>query len=169
MSSDIDERDIPSEYLVEIGRINTRWSALESMIDFCLMRLAGKEITESRSLIIFNHMSFPMKLDVMGALISELLPGYSRLADYQAVIQLLKQVQEKRNAIIHAKWSVNQATQKVEISRFSARGKVKISMAPISTAEIRATADLIIQAIQELYKLVAKRDGITNNPPQSGQ
>jgi hypothetical protein len=95
--------DLPNEYLTEIGRVNTRWAMLESVIDLCLMRLCSKEITAPRSLIIFNHMAFPMKMDIMGALVAELLPAYPLLSDFPPVLQSLKQAQEKRNIIAHSK------------------------------------------------------------------
>ena len=73
---------LPDEYLIEIGRVSVEWALLESALDLCLIKLAGKEILETRSSIIFNHMAFPMKLDVMGALVSELLPAYPGLAGF---------------------------------------------------------------------------------------
>ena len=161
--------DIPDEYLTEIGRVTTRWAILESVLDLCLMKLAGKDITDSRSLIIFNHMAFPMKLDVLGALVNELLPGYPGLAGYPSVLQSLKQAQEKRNMVAHSKWGVNATNPaQVEISRLTARGKLKTSVTPISLDEIKAAANLVIDAAQNLYVLVTQA-GTTNNPPQAGQ
>ena len=158
---------IPDEYLIEIGRVNVYWAILESALDLCLIKLAGKEIFESRSQIIFNHMAFPMKLDVMGALVSQLLPGYPGLSDFPTVQGLLRRAQERRNYVIHAKWSVDENGQ-VQVSRFSARGKLKISTTPISAAEIRKITDLIVEASQELFRLITKA-GTTNTPPQRGQ
>jgi len=160
--------DIPDEYLTEIGRVTTRWAMLESVVDLCLTRLAGKDILDARSAIIFNHMAFPMKLDVMGALVSELLPNYPELSGFPTVHQLLKQAQEKRNSIAHSKWGTDEQTGKVQISRLTARGKLKTSITPISVSEIRTAADLIEKAAHDLYVLVVKA-GTTNRPPHSGQ
>lgn len=121
--------DIPDEYLTEIGMVTTRWAMLESVIDLCLMRLAGKELTDPRSLIIFNHMTFPMKLDVMGALVSELLAGHPGLSGFTAVQQSLKHAQEKRNLIVHSKWGA-EPTGQIVVSRLTARGKLKTSTTP---------------------------------------
>jgi hypothetical protein len=160
--------DIPNEYLTEIGRVTTRWAMLESVIDLCLMRLADKEVLDPRSLIIFNHMAFPMKLDVMGALVSELTPGYPALSGFPTVHQSLKQAQEKRNFIAHSKWGTDEKTGEVQISRLTARGKLKTSITPITVTEIKAAADLIAKAAQDLYVLVIKA-GTTNIPPHTGQ
>jgi hypothetical protein len=159
--------DIPTEYLAEIGRVTTRWAMLESVLDICLTLLAGKTVSDPRSAIIFNHMAFPMKLDVMGALVSELMPAYPELSGFPAVHQLLKQAQEKRNAIAHSKWSRDDTGQ-VQISRLTARGKLKTSVEPISVAEIRTAADLITKTAHDLYILVSKA-GTTNSPPHIGQ
>jgi hypothetical protein len=160
--------DIPADYLTEVGRVTTRWAILESVIDLSLMRFAGKELTDPRSLIIFNHMAFPMKLDVMNALVSELLPGYPALSEFPAVHQALKQAQEKRNLIAHSKWGIDEKTGQVHISRLTARGKLKTSVTPITVAEIKAAADLITNAAQSLYFILVKA-GTTNNPPHTGQ
>jgi hypothetical protein len=168
MDSFGEPQDIPTEYLTEIGRVNTRWAALESMMDLCLMKLLGKEITDPRSSIIFNHMALPMKLDIMGALISELLPAYPLLSGFPVVLQALKQAQEKRNIIAHSKWGFNKETKQVEVSRMTSRGKLKTSITPISIGEIKEAADLITKASQDLFVLVTKA-GTTNSPPQTGQ
>ena len=119
-------------------------------------------------MVIFNHMAFPMKLDVMGALVSELLPNYPRLSTYRGVQQSLKRAQEGRNMVVHGRWAVDDTSGEVQVSRLSARGKLKASTTPFSVAEIRAVSDLIVKASQELFFLVAKA-GTTNSPPHSGQ
>jgi hypothetical protein len=160
--------EIPDEYLTEIGRVTTRWAMLESVIDLCLTLLIGNREFDVRSAIIFNHMAFPMRIDVMGALVSQLLPDYSGLAEFPTVHQLLKQAQEKRNLIAHSKWGVDEQTGQVTVSRLTARGKLKTSIVPISVAEITAAADLIAKAAHDLLVLVVNA-GTTNIPPQSGQ
>ena len=160
--------DIPDEYLVEIGRVTVRWSLLESVLDLCLIKLAGKDILEKRSQIIFNHMAFPMKLDVMGAFVSTLLPGYPALSGFPAIQRLLKKAQEHRNSVIHGRWGFDETTREVTISRLSARGKLKFSITPVSIAEISAMTDLIVKASHDLHSLVTKA-GTTNIPPQMGQ
>ena len=98
-------------------------------------------------------MSFPLKLDVMSALCSELLPNYPRLTEYHKSLNFSHSA-GKRNAVVHAKWGVNGTTKQVEISRLSARGKLKITMAPITVAEIRAASVKILESVQLLYELV---------------
>jgi hypothetical protein len=61
------EWDIPDDYLAEMGRISVRWSRLESVIELSMIELLGKSATEGRSLVLFTHMPFPQKMDIMGA------------------------------------------------------------------------------------------------------
>ncbi len=63
--------------------------------------------------IIFNHMTFPMKLDILGAFVAELMPNYPTLVGFPAVLQLLKQAQEKRNLMAHSKWGTDPTTRQV--------------------------------------------------------
>jgi len=160
-------RDIPDKYLIEIGRVTTRWAVLESILDLSLMKLCGKDITDPRSLIIFNHMAFPMKLDILGALVSELIANHPGLSEFSSVLNLLKQAQEKRNFISHSKWGLDEQNR-VEISRVTARGKLKTMIMPISAEEIKTSADLIREASHRLFYLV-KNAETTNKPPQTGQ
>jgi hypothetical protein len=145
--------ELPDEYLIEIGRVNVRWAILESVLDLNLLKLLGKDVLEGRSLVIFNHMAFPQKLDILGALVYEIEQSdYAGFDTYQSVESLLRQAQEKRNSLIHAKCRYENG--QAVISRITARGKLKMSVTPISVADIRAISDLIYKAADELHILV---------------
>jgi hypothetical protein len=111
-------------------------------------------------------MAFPQKLDVLGALIYEIEQSdYAGFDNYPAVESSLRQAQEKRNSLIHAKCGTENG--QVVLSRITARGKLKMSVKPISVADIRAISDLIYKAADELHTLVnnaltisRKRDSI---------
>ena len=98
-------------------------------------------------------MAFPQKLDVLAALVHEIKEsGYAGFDNYKAVESLLKQAQEKRNSLIHAKCHYENG--QAVISRITARGKLKMSVTPISVADIRAMSALIYKAADELHALV---------------
>jgi hypothetical protein len=140
--------DLPDAYLIEIGRVSVRWSMLETMLHFALIKFAGMNILEGRSHAIFHHMAFPQKLDVLGTMLSELVvtPHSQVLRDgyIKDVKPLLDEAQRKRNDLIHAKWGVEGG--QVTKSRITARGALKMSVTPISVEEIRAAADVIDKA-----------------------
>ena len=140
--------DLPDAYLVEIGRVSVRWSMLETMLHFALIKFAGMNILEGRSHAIFHHMAFPQKLDVLGATLSELIvrpptPGL-REKYLKEIKPLLDDAQQKRNELIHAKWGYENG--QVTKSKISARGILKMSVAQISVEEIIAAADAISKA-----------------------
>ena len=146
--------ELPDEYLIEIGRVSVRWAILESFLDLNLIKLLGKSVLEVRSLVIFNHMAFPQKLDVLGALINELQQsGYEGCDKYPPVQSLLRQAQEKRNSLLHAKIGYDQ-NGKVSASRISARGKFKMMQTEISVPDIKEMSALIYKAAEELHTLV---------------
>jgi hypothetical protein len=104
--------DIPAEYLTELGRITVHWSAFESILDLCLMQLVGKSIRERRSWIIFAHMTFPLKIDILRSVVSELEPNYPALAQgFPPVLSAVKSAQSTRNRFLHAKWGVDPASK----------------------------------------------------------
>lgn len=146
--------ELPNEYLIEIGRVTVRWAFLESILDLCLIKLAGLNVQHSTSLVIFNHMTFPLKIDVLGALITERKPFYKFLEAYASDVEpLLKKAQEKRNTFIHSKWGLT-SNGEVHISRIQARGALKTSVRPIALEEIEAASSLIYDAAEALHDLV---------------
>jgi hypothetical protein len=145
---------IPDEYLAEIGRVSVQWSFLESMFDLCLMNLAGMQLHDSRAMAIFVHMTFPLKLDVFGTIVSELLPNYPRLDSYKEVLSQIREAQTARNVFVHSKWGMSEDGKSVEIANLSARGKLKTSVRTVRLDELRQTAELIGKASVNLYKLV---------------
>ncbi len=159
--------DIPDEYLAEIGRVTVRWNRLESLMDLCLIELLGKSMLEGRSLVLFTHMAFPQKMDIMGALIIECLtnPTYGWLSRYkQDVAPLLGDAAKKRNMVIHSKWS-SDPDGTVGRSEISARGKLKMERHQASLKEIEAASASIVRAADAMVKLVL-RNSLT---PQQGQ
>jgi hypothetical protein len=140
--------ELPDAYLIEIGRVSVRWSMLETMLHFALIKFAGMNIHEGRSHAIFHHMAFPQKLDVLGVMLSQLVisPASQALREQYTkdIKPLLDEAQRRRNDLIHAKWSFdkNQVTK----STIKARGTLKFSVGPIAVEEISAAAAAIHKA-----------------------
>jgi hypothetical protein len=151
--------DIPDEYLAELGRISVRWSRLESFIEFAMIELLGKKPTEGRSLVLFTHMTFPQKMDLMSALVVECLfnPEYQWLSRYkEKVVPLLNAASKKRNAIIHAKWGV-EPDGTVEKSVISARGSLKMERVKVTIGELEEASTSIVKAAEALVEVVFRQ------------
>ncbi len=148
--------EIPDEFLKAIGMVVVRWNHLELIINLFLIHLMGKEIYENRSHIVFAHMAFPQKLDVLGALAEEAIktPRYSNLAKYkETVLPLLKQAQVGRNFAIHSIWGIRDG--KVMRASISARGSFKFVWVVGTLEEIEKASQSIEDARRELSALAS--------------
>lgn len=142
---------IPDDFLIAIGRVSVRWNTLESMIEMVLIKLAGIGDGDSRGKIIFNHMSWPQRMDVLGALVESLVNEYPRLNGYnEEVVPLLKKAQAGRNKIMHGFFGMNGGPD-VMILRATARGKLKFQMEKITVSEIDGVSKDIAIALAGVW------------------
>lgn len=148
--------EIPPEFLKAIGDVVVRWNRMEIEVNTLLIHWLGKDIRENRSHVIFTHMSFPQKLDVMGALVEELTQEkkYSYLkACKTRFIPLLKKAQIGRNMVIHSMWgTLNGNVMRASIT---ARGSLKLSWSVASLDEINEVKRIIEQVDEDLLALIS--------------
>jgi hypothetical protein len=148
--------NLPDEYLKAIGTVTVRWNHLELIVNLFLIHLLGKQIFEDRSHIVFAHMAFPQKLDILGALVEEMvkLPQYSSLKKFKSEVRpLLGAAQSGRNSVIHSMWGMKDG--KVTKASISARGSLKFSWTPASLKEIEVTIQSIEAARVALSDLAS--------------
>jgi hypothetical protein len=72
MTADAPEEYIPEPYLTAIGKVCVAWGRLEGAVDLSIGRLAAFEVLDPRGRIITAHMSWPLKMDVLAALVEAL-------------------------------------------------------------------------------------------------
>jgi hypothetical protein len=149
---DREQNNIPDAYFIALGRVTVEWSYLESVFDLGLMKLAGMSISDSRAWSVFAHMTFPLKIDVFGALVTELQPKYPGLKELKTILQQIKEAQSARNEVIHAKWGCENG--QVMISRLSARGQIKTSVRAISLDELNGVGGKIKETTKALYRFI---------------
>jgi hypothetical protein len=150
-------KEPPSEYLVEIGRVMVRWNVLEGYLDFTLIKFLGKSINEVRSHAVFTHMAVPQKLDVLAALVNEIVESHPETsaplaAVYKHAAPLLKEAQRRRNDIAHAKWGVDDDGT-ITANKVSARGKVKLEQRTMPIDDVIAASNAIYTAMEALYEM----------------
>ena len=138
---------IPDEYLKAIGEVAVRWNHMEQIVNLFLIYLSGGNIAEDRAHVVFAHMAFPQKMDVMGALAEELSKSGKSGAwtTYKSTVQpLLKKAQSGRNMVIHSMWGVHNG--KVKRASISARGTLKFSWLEATIQEIEDVTQSIEEA-----------------------
>jgi hypothetical protein len=146
---------LPNGYLLELGRLAAIWSALESAVDLYIAKLAGfNDPTDPRGFILLKHSSFPQKLDSLAALCDQLQGEFSQLREYPATVSKIRSAQKGRNRFAHNGLSENEETGRVEIAEGSVRGKLKVSVAEVSLADIRRVTFDIHDAMLSLHTLV---------------
>jgi hypothetical protein len=145
--------NLPDDYVLAIGKVCVAWNHLEGLMEISIAKLAGFGLSDPRSKILVNHMAWPMRVDIFAALCDHLVPDYPHLGEYQKVVTLLKKAQEGRNHIVHNFWGIENG--KVTALRATARGKLKLTMQPVTLDELAIVLDDIYKAAAALYNLVA--------------
>ncbi len=150
---------LPDEFLTRIATVVVRWNMLEDYLNMLLIHLLGKPVGEHRSHIVFTHMAFPQRLDVLGALAEEVAndPAYSQLHKCkETLLPLLRNAQQKRNQIIHSSWGFNPKSRKVFRAQMSARGVFKLSIPEIKIEELDEAITSINIAADTIYDLAGQ-------------
>ena len=144
---------IPDNYLIEVGRMSALWSSLEGQLNVGIGKLAGfDDVADPTPFILLVHSSFPQRLDVLGALCEQLAPHAPGLAQYKETISQLRAAQQLRNRYVHNGMHYEEGT--CYISEGSARGKVKVSVSPVTIAELREVSEAIHLAMLALHQLI---------------
>lgn len=148
------EINIPEPYLVAMGKVNVAWGVLESVVDLAFARLAGyATVYDPRPVIVTAHMTWPLKMDVLGALADQLRKEHPELGQWETVAKpALRKAQEARNSIAHGHWMLVNGT--VRRLHMSARGKLRASARPVPLSQIEAALTDVSAAGRVVLKVV---------------
>lgn len=145
---------LPAPYLTAIGKVCVQWAQLEVAVEMALFKLAPLPANDARSKIVTAHMTWPMRIDILEALIYELQPAYPHLSRFKTTIKpLLRDAQNGRNWIVHAFWVYDTELRQAKIFSVSARGKLKAKIDPVSVEDILKVADSVGRAAAAMWKL----------------
>jgi len=146
---------LSDEYLVEVGRVSALWASLESLLNLCIGKLAGFDnLNDPSAFILITHSSFPQRLDILSTFCEQYHHNCENLKEYKEVVSQLRSAQTLRNKYAHNGMSFNPNTNQVNMAVGSARGSLKVSVAPVDIADIRRAVIAIDEAQAALYKLV---------------
>lgn len=146
---------LPDSFLIELGRVSALWASLESLLNLCIGKLAGFDVLKDPTpYILLVHSAFPQRLQMFGTLCEQLQPHAPNLTDYKIVIGEIEAVQKKRNRFVHNGIAHDPDTGKYLLSEGSARGKLRLSLSPVTPQDINAVSKDIQKAMQSLHHLV---------------
>lgn len=146
---------LPDEFLIEIGRLTSMWTALEATLDLYLGKLAGyDDIFDVRPFILLKHSSITQKLDSFATLCEQLEKEFPQLKSYKDVIALIKSAQNQRNKFAHNTISLDPDTGFYMLAHGSARGKIKTSLEQIKPINIKEVSMQIHLATIALHELI---------------
>jgi len=150
---------LPDEFLIELGRLSALWASLESLLDTLIGKLAGfDDIADTTPFIFIAHSSFPQRLDILGSFCEMLKTDYPHLAKHKEVISKLRSAQTSRNKFAHNGITFYPETEQFVLPQGSARGKVKLSIEPVTVNSIHAVSREIHEAQLALYNLVLQTE-----------
>lgn len=148
--------DIPKPYLIEIGRIIVSWNELESVLGVMLPLLAGMDITDDRSNVMFPNMSFPQKINAFLAFVelsTRKNNDLDRLAHAKRVYTEMDRLNRLRNTTVHHSWHVN--ADGVQQFNVSAKGKLIMDRKFVKLDQMKKISHEIDEVIGELVKVCA--------------
>jgi len=148
---------IPDEYLLAIGKVCVQWGALETVVDLAIAKLGGFRSFDPRAMIITAHMTWPLKMDIIEALITALREdaAHAHLARFDEIKPMLKVAQDGRNKCVHGQWGYDKGN--VSKLRATARGRLRASINTITVDDIDKAAGDIGRAGAAIIKLILNK------------
>lgn len=146
---------LPEPYLTAIGKVSVAWGNIEMIVDMAIAKFAGYNGFDWRAGTLTAHMTWPLKMDVMETLITELTPEYPHLASFSEIKPLLKKAQDGRNRVSHGQWGYENG--QASKARVTARGRLRPRIEPITVTDIEGIARDIGRAAIRVWRLIVNK------------
>jgi len=146
--------DIPDNYIKAIGLVTVSWARLDYCIDFLIWELLGLQDDEIKGLSVTNHLSFPMKYNIVSSLLEIWLSETSKIDVYNSIIETLDNadiLRVKRNDFSHGAWQFK--NNHLTSIKFSARGTLKADGISYKLEDIETLINDIQNCYDKLLKL----------------
>jgi hypothetical protein len=152
---DTDE-DLPTEWLLELGKITNAWPTFENFLNLMIQKLAGFEnMFDPTYTIMVAHASMPQRLDMLSSLCDRKVEEFPHLGEYKKVVGLIKEAQTARNRFTHNPIGRDiYDSEKFNLMIVSARGKLKQELQPVRLTDLEEATNKIKTASKAIYQLV---------------
>jgi len=148
-------RPIPDEYMVELGRVSVLYGVLENVVNIAISKLAGYSgVYDYRSAIMLAHSNFHQRVDILTTLFEQSVSEHPHLKGYEEVIRLIKKAQKGRNKFIHSSLGCDPDNGNVQLSSMSARGSLKTKVVTVYIKELIEVSAVIHEATCALHTVI---------------
>lgn len=140
------------------------------MLNLVLIEVSGLDFRRDRSHVIFTHIGFLQRVDILEAMSTIPRPGESYdITQFQTkLIPSLRAANTNRNKVIHEIWGMKDGD--VMRASITARGKLKFTWKKASMADVATAQRSIEDAMEALGEFILKSSISPEiKPPQSGQ
>lgn len=134
--------------LKAIGLVAARWSYLDFELEQTVVEMAGIAKSPGRALTM--HMTTPLRLRVLAAMAHELFDD-STNKRIGRLIHRLKQLQTRRNSIIHGVWGISPEGSTAIMWRIKG-AEIVLQNEPLSADDISQIADDIHDLIGDFME-----------------
>lgn len=142
--------DLDDELLIGIGDLIYWWNHLEYVLENCIWGLLETDSVYGAG--VTTHMSAKSKLEAIESIINIRWPTNSdRNKAFKKLLNSLEQNRKDRNDIIHGIWE-QKTKDDSEISRFTARGKIKYKTKPMNKKKIYQIKESVVLNTEILKK-----------------
>ena len=132
------------DYLKAIGRIVVNFQNVETLLSLCTWSLIGAE--QQVGMIITAQLSFSRLCDLFASLVRHRFGSSELTDDSDALMKRAAQLEEKRNAILHSLWVVDE-NQSDKVSRFKITANrlkgLKQQLPAVDVEELNNIADAL--------------------------
>ncbi|HXQ11519.1 MAG TPA: hypothetical protein VN805_11045 [Caulobacteraceae bacterium] len=149
---DYDPRKIPPDYIAAIGLVTACSAQTEYVVEMLIGCLLG--IDAEYQVAVTTHMTAPLRDGVVRAVAEIRIDDLDALDRLDVLLDQIQSAIDKRNAIVHRRWSRHPTTGEVFTVKTSARGSVRSDLAPMSVDQIKSDAAFIYDAGIELLQFM---------------
>ncbi len=149
-----------AEQLAEIGSIALESTECEVMVESLIWDLAGLDTDAGK---LFTHsMQMNTRLETLSSLGKARLSSEDQLNKFAAIISTLKDLNSKRNTVIHGSWGAWVTLREIAMSPYSTPTPKAIKRRPnkspveLSAAELQGTPEAIAKATAALRTFAEK-------------
>lgn len=135
---DFNPNNLPDDFLKAIGLVIASASHTEQIMREFLGIMLGVDNIETEAL--GTHMSFPMKDDMIRAVVELNAPTASDVDQIDDILDDIREAMQLRNAVAHNEFAIHPETHEILSLRVKARGSLQTEFKAVTAEELNEIA-----------------------------